>query len=148
MTSHSPLRFQRGSLTTAPVLTPETKKKIDYLKAKYRGGSEDVRRQIQLEINQGMRRHQESPTLLPKATSTVLVINQDAFANFGPGGHMKKECWGKNWEEYHRSIGDTSYDPVRGPIKASTHAVRKIVDEILNIGDDDHIALTLMMAQP
>ena len=43
-------------------------------------------------------------------------------------------------------MGDTSYDPVSDSIQARTHAVRKVVDNILDIGDDDQIVLTLMMA--
>ena len=59
---------------------------------------------------------------------------------------MKRECWGKNREEYHRLMGDLSYDPAQGSIQARQHAVKKLVDNILDSGDGDQIALTLMLA--
>ena len=119
---------------------------IDYFGGKYRQGSINVRREIQLKLNKVMRRHQKAPPLPPKVTSSVPVIIQDAFANFRPSGNMKKKCWGKNSEEYHHSMGDFSYDPVAGSIQARIHAVRTIVNNILDTGDDNQIALTLMFA--
>ena len=113
---------------------------------KYGEGSIEVRREMHSEMNKIMRRHQQPPQLPPKVSSSVPVINLDAFANFRPSGNMKKDRWGKNRDEYHRLTGDLSYNPAQGSIQARQHAVKKLVDNILDSGDEDQIALTLMLA--